>query len=148
MRYYFELVKSTIPNGSELYSHAEKSGDNRSLNALVALLKSRCSVRDNMLNKGAEHYGLHVENLGRGGNGQSIVDALSSGKLIISIMNPGHFTKSGHFIVLRGVTSDGKILVADPVSRTRSEQEWDLSVLLREARPDAAAGGPFWAISR
>ena len=32
---------------------------------------------------------------------------------MILSMNPGHFTKSGHFIVLRGITSDGKILVND-----------------------------------
>ena len=99
-----------------------------------------------LIPKGAEHYGLKVEGLGKGGNGQPVVDALSSGKLIIAIMNPGHFTKSGHFIVLRGVTADGKILVADPASKQRSEQEWDLSIIMREARPDAASGGPFWSI--
>jgi len=59
-----------------------------------------------------------------------------------------HFTKSGHFIVLRGVTSDGKILVADPASVARSNQEWDLSIILNEARPDAGAGGPLWAIGQ
>ena len=46
----------------------------------------------------------------------------------------------------RGVTAEGKILVADPASRKRSEQEWDLSIILDEARKGAAAGGPFWAI--
>ena len=40
----------------------------------------------------------------------------------------------------------GKILVADPASHKRSEQEWDLSIILDEARKGAAAGGPFWAI--
>lgn len=99
-----------------------------------------------LIQEGAKHYGLNVEKLGRGGGGQPIVDALSSGKLIIAIMNPGHFTSSGHFIVLRGVTSDGKILVAAPASRSRSEQEWSLSTILNEARPDAGAGGPFWSI--
>jgi len=45
---------------------------------------------------------------------QKIVDALADGKLVIALMGRGHFTSSGHFIVLRGVTADGKILVADP----------------------------------
>lgn len=40
---------------------------------------------------------------------QRIVDALSSGKLVVAIMSKGHFTKGGHFIVLRGV-QDGKIV--------------------------------------
>jgi len=57
-----------------------------------------------------------------------------------------HFTSSGHFIVLRGVTSDGKILVADPASYSRSEKQWDLSIILSEASKYAAAGGPFWII--
>jgi len=61
--------------------------------------------------------------------GQDIIDALASGeKLVIAIMAKGHFTKSGHFILLRGVTSDGKILVADPISTSRSAQEWDLRI--------------------
>lgn len=77
---------------------------------------------------------------------QGIVDALSGGKLVVVIMSKGHFTSSGHFIVLRGVTSEGKILVADPASVKRSNQEWDLSLIMDEARRGAAAGGPYWAI--
>lgn len=77
---------------------------------------------------------------------QRIVDALSSGKLVVAIMTKGHFTSSGHFIVLRGVTSEGKILVADPASYKRSQQEWDLSIILNEASKRAGAGGPFWII--
>ena len=60
-------------------------------------------------------------------------------------MAQGHFTSSGHFIVLRGVTSEGKILVADPASYQRSNKEWDLSIILDEAGY-ASAGGPFWII--
>ena len=66
-----------------------------------------------------------------------MVDALADGKLVVAIMAKGHFTNSGHFIVLRGVTAEGKILVADPASRKRSEQEWDLSIILDEARKGA-----------
>ena len=69
----------------------------------------------------------------------------SSGKLIVAIMSAGHFTSSGHFIVLRGV-KDEKILVADPASRTRSEQGWELSIILNEASKAAGSGGPFWII--
>lgn len=79
---------------------------------------------------------------------QGIVDALSGGKLVVVIMSKGHFTSSGHFIVLRGVTSEGKILVADPASVKRSNQEWNLSLIMNEARKGAAAGGPYWAIGR
>lgn len=93
----------------------------------------------------AEAYGLTVEkNL----DAQGIVDALSSGKLVVVIMSKGHFTNGGHFIVLRGVTSEGKILVADPASYRRSEQEWDLSIIMNESNKAGAAGGPYWAIGK
>jgi hypothetical protein len=91
----------------------------------------------------AEGYGLSCEGDLRA---QDIVDALSSGKLVVAIMSKGHFTTGGHFIVLRGVTAEGKILVADPASHRRSKQEWDLSLIMNEARKGTAAGGPFWAI--
>lgn len=77
---------------------------------------------------------------------QRIVDALGDGKLVAAIMAKGHFTRSGHFIVLRGVTSEGKILVADPGSYKRTQQEWELSIILNEASRRAGAGGPFWII--
>ena len=77
---------------------------------------------------------------------QKLVDALASGKLVVAIMGPGHFTRGGHFIVLRGVTSEGKILVADPVSYSRSDEEWDLSIFLEEASQYAANRSPFWII--
>lgn len=98
-----------------------------------------------LIPEGARHYGLSVEGATRY-EGQKIADALASGKLVVAIMGPGHFTTSGHFIVLRGVTSEGKILVADPASVNRSNQEWDLSIVLDEPRRGAAAGGPFWLI--
>lgn len=76
---------------------------------------------------------------------QRILDALAEGKLVVAIMGKGHFTSSGHFIVLRGV-KDGQILVADPASYSRSELLWDLSIILDEASKYAGSGGPFWII--
>jgi hypothetical protein len=95
----------------------------------------------------AKAFGLNVEGCSAN-EPQRIVDALSSGQLVVAIMSKGHFTSSGHFIVLRGVTKDGKILVADPASESRSNQEWDLSIILNEASKSASAGGPFWLISK
>lgn len=93
----------------------------------------------------AEAWGLPVEGCSAS-EPQRIVDALADGKLVVALMSKGHFTKSGHFIVLRGVTSDEKILVADPSSYSRSEKAWDISIILNEASKNAGAGGPFWII--
>ena len=60
----------------------------------------------------AKHYGLgevkKVYNI------NEAVEALRNGHPVMSSQGPGLFTKQGHLIVLRGVTSDGKILVNDP----------------------------------
>lgn len=91
----------------------------------------------------AMHWGLSVDkNL----DGEGVAAALDDGKLVVVIMSKGHFTSSGHFIVLRGITAEGKVLVADPASVKRSNQEWDISIILNEARKRVGAGGPFWAI--
>ena len=92
----------------------------------------------------AQAWGLSVEGC-TAAEPQRIVDALSEGKLVVAIMTKGHFTNGGHFIVLRGV-EDGEILVADPASYTRSQQRWDLSIILGEASKRAGAGGPFWIV--
>ena len=93
----------------------------------------------------AEEWGLDVEGC-TASEPQRLVDALADGKLVVALMTKGHFTSSGHFIVLRGVTSDGQIMVADPSSYARSEKTWDLSIILNEASRNAGAGGPFWII--
>lgn len=93
----------------------------------------------------AEKWDLPVEGC-TASEPQRIVDALADGKLVVALMSKGHFTSSGHFIVLRGVTSDEKILVADPSSYSRSEKAWDFSIILNEASKSAGAGGPFWII--
>ena len=93
----------------------------------------------------AKAWGLNVEGC-TASEPQRIVDALSQGKLVVAIMLKGHFTSGGHFIVLRGVTSDGQIMVADPASYSRSQKLWDLSIILNEASKRAGAGGPFWII--
>lgn len=71
----------------------------------------------------------------------SISNSLLSGKLISMSVNPGHFSSGGHFIVLRKVTEDGRIIVADPNSEERSKMAWDISIFPSEA---AAA----WACSK
>lgn len=93
---------------------------------------------------GAAHYGVPCRGIGQ--SKTELVKALQEGKLVIAIMSRGHFTGGGHFIVLRGITDSGKILVADCASYERSQKEWDLSIFLAECNKGAAAGGPFWVL--
>ena len=99
-----------------------------------------------LIPEGAGHFGLMVDYADRT-QAQKLVDALAEGKLAIAIMTKGSFTQSGHFIVLRGVTEDGQILVADPASTSRSEQPWPLEIIMGEARQTSGTAGPFWLLS-
>ena len=68
--------------------------------------------------------------------------------MIVAIMGPGHFTKHGHYIVLYGLSKDGKKLqVADCGGRARNGW-WNVDTVFSEARSNASANGPFWAISK
>ena len=80
----------------------------------------------------APQYGISCTQMGV--SKSNIVDNLKAGKMLIMSMGPGHFTKGGHYIVLRGITEDGKIIVADPNSESRSQQVWDVSVFLNEGK--------------
>lgn len=96
----------------------------------------------------AEEYGLSCTSYTPDEISQSaIIQYLSSGQLIVALVGPGHFTNSGHFIILRGVTLDGSILVADPASQERSLITWDLSLILEELSSNWTSGGPLWVIS-
>ncbi len=78
---------------------------------------------------------------------ESLREGLSEGGLMVALMGPGHFTRRGHFIVLRGLTSEGKILVADPASREKSVAEWDAETIVRELYPGRKDGAPLWHLT-
>ena len=64
-------------------------------------------------------------------------EALSQGKLVVASMGPGTFTRGGHFIVLTGITDDGKIKVNDPndnSSKQHINQAFAVSLILRESK--------------
>lgn len=95
----------------------------------------------------AKAFGLNVvgaENAA--GINDKLKQALTDGKMVIVLMGKGSFTRSGHFIVLRGITEDGMIYVADPNSRENTDQQWELTKIVNEAKAWAGGGGPFWII--
>lgn len=70
------------------------------------------------------------------GRGESdrVLRALKSGWPVIAHMDRGTFTRNGHYILLRGVLENGKILVNDPASRKRSSVSYDFSLILDEMK--------------
>lgn len=68
----------------------------------------------------------------------AVLEALAEGKPVIAHMGEGIFTSKGHYIVLRGVTEDGKILVNDPNSRSNCHKAFPLETILAQTRTSAS----------
>ena len=75
-----------------------------------------------------------------------VLDALSQGKMLVALMGPGHFTDGGHFILLRGITLSGQVLIADPNSLENSLTPWNPQFILDELSSPRGSGSPLWAL--
>lgn len=94
----------------------------------------------------AEAYGLRCTSL-HPKDANELRQELASDSIIVALMGAGHFTRSGHFILLHGVALDGNILVADPNSRDNSLAEWDAQMILDELSASSEDGAPLWLIT-
>jgi len=81
-----------------------------------------------------KNYGLTVEHVTKE-NGDRIKEALKSQKsLVIASMGKGTFTSNAHYIVLRGINDDNKVLIADPNSIEKSKEFWDFNLIINESK--------------
>ncbi len=55
-------------------------------------------------------------------------------KLVLATMGPGDFTYGAHFMLFRGMTDEGKILIADSYSYEYSTMEWDYDYLYAQLK--------------
>lgn len=86
------------------------------------------------MSEGAKQFGLTVDRLTLS---EKVIkkNTLEAGKPIIAVMGPGDFTQKGHFIVMTGMTDDGKVKVNDPNSmKKNSQQEWDIDVFMKQTK--------------
>lgn len=62
-----------------------------------------------------EYYNVPFIEMAYGTDGWiKVMEALTNGQPVISLQHEGLFTSGGHFILLAGLTEDGKIIVLDP----------------------------------
>ena len=80
----------------------------------------------------AKKLGLKSESVVVGRD--SIKAALEKKQPVICSMKPGDFTTTGHFIVLTGLTEDGRLMINDPNSITRSEKRWDIDTIVGQVK--------------
>lgn len=81
---------------------------------------------------GAQELGLSAEKISV--TKDAIKEKLKAGQPVICSMAPGDFTDSGHFIVIRGLSDEGKMLINDPNSISRSEKEWKVNTVVKQIK--------------
>lgn len=63
---------------------------------------------------------------------------LKGGWVCIANVKKGDFTKTGHYIVIKGLSKDGKLLINDPNSPKNSRKKWNVYRVTRQTRLLAA----------
>jgi len=70
---------------------------------------------------------------------ETIVAALKAGKLVLTIVGPGDFTIGSHFLLIRGITDDGQLLLGDSGKYEFAKRPWDYNRIINQVR-----GGQCW----
>lgn len=92
-----------------------------------------------LMTAGASELGIKFAQLTNWSE-DTLKSELSAGHPIICSMGPGDFTNQGHFIVLSGLTEEGKVLINDPNSKINSRKKWDLNTIINQMN----AAWSFW----
>lgn len=97
-----------------------------------------------LMEDSAEVLGLGLQE--RTYSTKKVMEALANGQVIIALQSKGLFTGGGHFIVLTGLTEDGKILVNDPNGANYSKNKTLINGFKNGFTPEQVFenGGPYW----
>lgn len=109
--------------------------------SIGAYIPNKGSDHQKMLQQGPQHWGLTSTPLGT--DISKAIEAIKGGALVIATGTGGvrPYTTSGHIIVLRAVTADGKIQVGDPGFTADNNVNFD---------PSAITAGltSLWAVTK
>ena len=95
---------------------------------------------------GSAAWGLDVKTI-QDTSYATLLHELYDGRLLVLLMGKGHFTESGHFLIVRNVTLEGKLLIADPNSLENSLSPWEYVLVESEIKQHSSAG-PVWSIGK
>lgn len=96
--------------------------------------------------EGSSAWGLDVKTV-TDTSYPSLLHELYGGRVLVLLMGKGHFTQSGHFLIVRNVTLEGKLLIADPNSLENSLSPWEYELVQSEIKQHSSAG-PVWSIGK
>lgn len=94
----------------------------------------------------ANAFGMHAASF-QNYTVEGLMAELRSGHVIVALMGPGHFSDSGHFIIITDDWSGNQVRVADPARLERTQMAWDAQIILDEMLVGASGGGPLWSVS-
>lgn len=98
-----------------------------------------------LIAEGLAAYGIETTTTN---DGADVQKALQAGYPVIALMGEGHFTGSGHFLLLYAIDNKNKVSLADPKSEENSKIKWDLSTILSEAKISPTTNGAYWIIQK
>lgn len=99
-----------------------------------------------LIPEGAAYYGLSVEPFSDYTE-QGMIQALHDESIFVALVGPGHFTSSGHFIIIADYWSGSAVRIVDPNSLENTQIPWQAGLILNELNYSAQSGGPLWKIS-
>lgn len=96
---------------------------------------------------GPTAFGLTVEKFSVY-TANAVKNILEHDKVLVCLMGPGHFTESGHFIIINGINHDNTVRILDPYSKARTKKSWKLSTIFNELSTHSDSAGPVWVVSQ
>lgn len=78
---------------------------------------------------------------------EGVLNELASGHILVALMGPGHFTGSGHFIIITDYWTGTQVRIADPANLENTQTPWEIQTILDELSYFANSGGPMWSIT-
>ncbi len=85
-----------------------------------------------LMTEGAKDLELSVRKVSV--NASSIKMELKEKRPMICSMSPGDFTTEGHFIVIKGADSSGRLIINDPNSIANSKKKWQLARVVKQIK--------------
>ena len=76
-----------------------------------------------LIPEGAAYYGLSVEPFSDYTE-QGMIQALHDESILVALVGPGHFTSSGHFIIIADYWSGSAVRIVDPNSLENTQIPW------------------------
>ena len=85
-----------------------------------------------LMTEGAKDLELSVRKVSV--NASAIKNELKQKRPMICSMSPGDFTTEGHFIVIRGIDSKGRLIINDPNSIANSKRRWQVARVVKQIK--------------